>query len=141
CGTGGFIVVAFNYVSEKIRQAERKVWRHEGGPTSAEEKRLFAKIHQAGKSIFGVDFNANLVKTAQMNMVMNNDGRGGLFCVNPLLRLAAWPRAVQDVIDLGTMDVVMTNPPFGTKIKIEAQDVLDQYDLARVWRKEDGKWV
>jgi len=141
CGTGGFIVVAFNYVSEKIRQAERKTWKNPKAPTSAEEKDLFRKIHEAGKSIFGLDFNANLVKTAQMNMVMNNDGRGGLFCVNSLLKPSAWPKAVQQAIELGSMDIVMTNPPFGTKIKIEGQDILDQYDLAHVWRKENGKWV
>lgn len=141
CGTGGFIVVAFNYVSEKIRQAERKTWRNPSAPTSAEEKRLNEKIHEAGKSIFGLDFNANLVKTAQMNMVMNNDGRGGLFCVNSLLKPSAWPKEVQRVIELGSMDIVMTNPPFGTKIKIEGQDILEQYDLAHVWRKQNGKWV
>jgi type I restriction enzyme M protein len=141
CGTGGFIVVAFNYVSEKIRQAERKTWKNPNGPTSAEEKRLKDKIHDAGKSIFGLDFNANLVKTAQMNMVMNNDGRGGLFCVNSLLKPSAWPKDVQRGIELGSMDTVMTNPPFGTKIKIEGQDILEQYDLAHVWRKQNGKWV
>jgi type I restriction enzyme M protein len=141
CGTGGFIVVAFNYVSEKIRQAERMKWKNPKTPTSAEEKRLFEKIHEVGKSIFGLDFNTNLVKTAQMNMVMNNDGRGGLFCVNSLLKPSAWPKSVQEVIELGTMDIVMTNPPFGTKIKVEGQDILDQYDLAHVWRKESGKWV
>jgi type I restriction enzyme M protein len=141
CGTGGFIVVAFNYVSEKIRQAERKTWKNPNGPTSAEEKRLNDKIHDVGKSIFGLDFNANLVKTAQMNMVMNNDGRGGLFCVNSLLKPSAWPKDVQRVIELGSMDIVMTNPPFGTKIKIEGQDVLEQFDLAHAWRKENGKWV
>ena len=141
CGTGGFIVVAFNYVSEKIRRAARKSWKDPKAPTAAEEKELFKKIHEAGKSIFGLDFNANLVKTAQMNMVMNNDGRGGLFCVSSLLRPLTWPKPVQQVIELGTMDIVMTNPPFGTKIKIEGQDILDQYDLAHVWRKEHGKWV
>lgn len=141
CGTGGFIVVAFNYVSEKLRQAERKTWKNPAAPTPAEEKRLFEKIHEAGKSIFGLDFNANLVKTAQMNMVMNNDGRGGLFCVNSLLKPSALPKVVQQVIELGTMDIVMTNPPFGTKIKIEGQDILEQYDLAHMWRKENGKWI
>ncbi len=141
CGTGGFIVVAFNYASEKIRRTARKSWKDPKAPAAAEEKELFKKIHEAGKSIFGLDFNANLVKTAQMNMVMNNDGRGGLFCVSSLLKPSTWPKTVQQVIELGTMDIVMTNPPFGTKIKIEGQDILDQYDLAHVWRKENGKWV
>lgn len=141
CGTGGFLVVAFNYASEKIRQAELKTWKNPKEPTPGEEKRLFEKIHTAGKSIFGLDFNANLVKTAQMNMVMNNDGRGGLFWVNSLLRPTSWPREVQEAIELGSMDIVIANPPFGTKIKVEGQDILDQYDLAHIWRKEADKWL
>ena len=141
CGTGGFLVVAFNYASEKLRRVARKSWKDLKAPTAAEEKELSKEIHEAGKNILGLDFNANLVKTAQMNMVMNNDGRGGLFCVSSLLKPATWPKTVQQVIELGTMDIVMTNPPFGTKIKIEGQDILDQYDLAHVWRKENGKWV
>jgi len=141
CGTGGFIVVGFNYVSEKIRQTERKTWKNPKVPTSVEEKRLYDKIHDAGKSIFGLDFNANLVKTAQMNMVMNNDGRGGLYCANSLMKPSAWPKPVQQIFELGSMDIVIANPPFGTKIKIEGQDILDQYDLAHAWRKENGKWV
>jgi type I restriction enzyme M protein len=88
-----------------------------------------------------LDFNANLVKTAQMNMVMNNDGRGGLYCANSLLKPSAWPKAVQEVFELGSMDIVMANPPFGTKIKIEGQDILDQYDLAHAWHKDNGRWV
>ena len=141
CGTGGFIVVAFNYISEKIRQAGLKTWKDPNAPTSFEEKQVNEKVHEAGKKIFGLDFNANLVKTAQMNMVMNNDGRGGLFSLNSLLKPSAWPKQVQQIIELGSMDYVMTNPPFGTKIKVEGQDILEQYDLAHMWRKEAGKWV
>jgi len=76
-----------------------------------------------------------------MNMVMNNDGRGGLFWVNSLLKPSAWPKDVQRVIELGTMDIVMTNPPFGTKIKVEGEDILEQFDLAHAWRKEGNKWI
>jgi type I restriction enzyme M protein len=77
-----------------------------------------------------------------MNMVMNNDGRGGLFALNSLAKPAHWPvKEAQDLIELGTMDLVMANPPFGTKIKVEGQDILDQYDLAHGWRKQGDRWV
>jgi type I restriction enzyme M protein len=142
CGTGGFIVVAFNYIAEKIRRAERKHWGNPNKPTPVEERRLYDKVHEAGKSIFGIDFNANLAKTAQMNMVMNNDGRGGIHSVNSLWKPAHWAnKDARRDIELGSMDMVMTNPPFGTKIKVEGQDVLEQYDLAHVWRKQGEKWV
>jgi len=142
CGTGGFLVVGFNYISEKLRQIALKSWKNPSKPTTQEEKGLFAEIHKASKSIFGIDFNSNLVKTAQMNMVMNNDGRGGLFALNALWKPSHWPaKDAQDLIELGSMDFVMANPPFGTKIKVEGQDILEQYDLAHAWTKKGNRWV
>jgi type I restriction enzyme M protein len=39
------------------------------------------------------------------------------------------------------MDFVMANPPFGSKIKIDSSEILEQYDLAHSWSKtEDGRW-
>jgi type I restriction enzyme M protein len=142
CGTGGFLVVGFNYVSEKLRQKALKSWKNPSKPTTQEEKVLFAEIHKASKSIFGIDFNSNLVKTAQMNMVMNNDGRGGLFALNALWKPSHWPaKEAQDLIEVSSMDFVMANPPFGTKIKVEGQDILEQYDLAHAWTKQGDKWL
>ncbi len=141
CGTGGFIVIAFNYVSEKLRQKHRSKWGNPNKPTEAEEKALFDDVHEAGHNIFGTDFNSNLVKAAQMNMIMNNDGRGGLYSVNSLKNPDEWPKEVSQKIQLGSMDFVMANPPFGAKIKIEGREILEHYDLAHGWSKmEDGKW-
>ncbi len=141
CGTGGFIVIAFNYISEKLRQKHKANWKNKNKPTEEEEKALFDEIHEAGYNIFGTDFNHNLVKAAQMNMIMNNDGRGGLFAVNGLKDPSDWPKEVSQKIQLGSMDFVMANPPFGSKIKIDSKDILDRYDLAHGWSKtEDGKW-
>jgi type I restriction enzyme M protein len=141
CGTGGFIVIAFNYISEKLRQKHKSNWKNKNKPTEEEEKALFDEIHESGYNIFGTDFNHNLVKAAQMNMIMNNDGRGGLFAVNGLKDPSDWPKEVSQKIQLGSMDFVMANPPFGSKIKIDSREILERYDLAHGWSKtEDGKW-
>lgn len=141
CGTGGFIVVAFNYIIEKLRLEAKKSWANPNRPTLKEEKELNSRIRETGKNVFGIDFNANLVKTAQMNMIMNNDGRGGLYSVNSLWKPSAWPKEVSRDISLSSFDIVMTNPPFGTKIKVEGSEILDQYDLAHAWAKESERWV
>ncbi len=141
CGTGGFIVIAFNYVSEKLRQKHRATWGNKNKPTEEEEKLLFDEVHEAGYNIFGTDFNSNLVKAAQMNMIMNNDGRGGLFSVNSLKDPNEWPKEVSQKIQLGSMDFVMANPPFGAKIKIDSREILEHYDLAHGWSLSlEGKW-
>ncbi|MBK6877759.1 MAG: N-6 DNA methylase [Ignavibacteria bacterium] len=98
CGTGGFIVIAFNYVSEKLRQKHKLKWKNKNKPTEEEEKKLFDEIHETGYSIFGTDFNSNLVKAAQMNMIMNNDGRGGLYSVNSLKDPNSWPKEVKNTV-------------------------------------------
>ena len=141
CGTGGFIVVAFNYISEKLRLEAEKSWANPNRPTLKEEKELNSRIREAGKNVFGVDFNANLVKTTQMNMIMNNDGRGGLYSVNSLWKPSAWPKEVATDISLSSFDIVITNPPFGSKIKVEGTEILDQYDLAHAWGREGGRLV
>jgi type I restriction enzyme M protein len=142
CGTGGFVVIAFNYVSEKLRQKHKTKWKNPNIPTEAEEKKLFDEIHETGKSIFGTDFNANLVKAAQMNMIMNNDGRGGLYSENSLKKTSEWNnKNARTTIQLGSMDFVMANPPFGAKIKIDIQEILEQYDLAHSWSKQGDRWI
>ena len=141
CGTGGFIVVAFNYIAEQLRLAAKKQWRNPAKPTEDEERAVNEQIHQAGKNVFGIDFNANLAKTAQMNMVMNNDGRGGIYSVNSLWKPSAWPKEIATEITLSGYDMVITNPPFGTKIKVEGSEILGQYDLAHAWSKEGDRWV
>ena len=141
CGTGGFIVVAFNYIADKIRFEAKKHWTNPDKPTADEEQALNEQIHQAGKNVFGTDFNANLAKTAQMNMVMNNDGRGGIYSVNSLWKPSAWPKEAAAEISLSSFDIVITNPPFGTKIKVEGSEILGQYDLAHAWSKEGDRWI
>lgn len=82
CGTGGFLIVAMNYVMSKIYAAELVRW-------SGNEERAEKATRERGerflkKNIFGADLNPNLVKACKMNMVMNNDGSGGLFQANSL---------------------------------------------------------
>jgi type I restriction enzyme M protein len=35
----------------------------------------------------------------------------------------------------------MANPPFGANLKIEGQEILEQYDLAQSWKKQGDRWV
>ncbi len=39
-------------------------------------------------------------------------------------------------ISLSSFDIVLTNPSFGSKIKVEGTSILDQYDLAHAWGRE-----
>jgi type I restriction enzyme M protein len=82
------------------------------------------------------------VRAAKMNMVMNNDGSGGLWQANTLENPHRWNADLATTIQLGSVDVVVSNPPFGSKIPIDDEDTLSQFDLAAVWDlDESGTWT
>jgi type I restriction enzyme M protein len=90
----------------------------------------------------GADLNPGLVRAAKMNMVMNNDGSGGLWQANTLANPRIWEPEVAQQFALGSFDVVVTNPPFGANIVIDDERVLEQYELAAIWdRRVDGMWA
>jgi type I restriction enzyme M protein len=134
CGTGGFLTIAMHHVLGKIRSSERRKWKNQELPTERESTELYRKIQEYAYShISGIDLNPNLVKAAKMNMVMNNDGSGGLFQGNALARPVTWSKELYERNLMGKVDIVFTNPPFGSKIPVDDPSILDQYDLAYAW--------
>ena len=145
CGTGGFLTIAMNHVIEKLRKGEELKWRNSESPTEIELQELLRKIREyADQRIVGIDINPNLVKASKMNMVMNNDGSGGLYQANSLEAPVLWSEALRQRDLIGRVDFVFTNPPFGSKIPIDDPAILEKYDLAHVWdynREEDRYYI
>jgi type I restriction enzyme M protein len=130
CGTGGFLITAMNHVVEKIRSAETA---KQGTPGRIERAIEARKDKFATKFIVGIDFNPELVKASKMNMVMNNDGSGGLFQANSLESSSTWEEALRERSLMGKVDCLLTNPPFGSKIPVTDTSILEQYDLGHIW--------
>lgn len=130
CGTGGFLITAMNYVIEKIRSAEINKW----GDVERAETAIRQRVERFAQNyIIGMDLNPNLVKASKMNMVMNNDGAGGLFQANTLKAPATWDDELRARQMMGRIDLLFTNPPFGSKIPIDDPSILEAYDLGYVW--------
>lgn len=142
CGTGGFLTVAMSHVVEKIEAAERLKW-DQTEMSGAAYAEMLRKIREYAESkIVGMDLNPNLVKASKMNMVMNNDGSGGLYQANSLAPPASWDQEVRVRRLLGKVDLLFTNPPFGTKIKIDSPPILEQYELGHAWDYDpDDDWL
>jgi len=85
----------------------------------------------ANTNFFGIDFNPFLVKVAQMNMVMHGDGSANIEHANSLERPSNWNDEAKRKIHLGEFDIVVTNPPFGTKAVIDNPDILEQFELTK----------
>ncbi len=143
CGTGGFLITAMNHALEHLKDAEQGQWLDPTKPTEFERQEFYRKRSEylSGK-VFGFDLNPALVRAAKMNMVMNNDGEGGLFQANSLANPRTYFQEATQQVPLGSVDTLFTNPPFGANIVIDDKAILDQFDLAAMWdEQEDGTWV
>jgi type I restriction enzyme M protein len=89
-----------------------------------------------------MDFNPELVKASKMNMVMNNDGAGGLFQANSLEAPPTWDPELVERNIMGRVDILFTNPPFGSKIPVSDPSILEKYDLGHTWNydKTADQW-
>jgi type I restriction enzyme M protein len=95
CGTGGFIVRAFEHVRNKINRKRISY---------AEKERLIRALKE--KHLVGVEHVPLVFKLALMNMILHKDGSSQLRNEDSLSNKA------QD-IHKNKYDVILANPPFG----------------------------
>lgn len=148
CGTGGFLRETLRHLLEQWRADEHTT----GHPDTrdqliAHQDRLqeYAKSH-----LFGADFDPFLVRAASMSVMMLTGEPGNVFYMDSLAypegHLSGVAEAVSRIPLGKVVDILMTNPPFGTDIPIESPEVLDMYrrdGVARSWSRsrETGELV
>jgi len=104
CGTGGFIVRAFEYVRDQIRR--KRI-------SAVAQERMLRELKE--KHLFGVEHVPLVFKLALMNMILHRDGSSQLQNDDSLSNRA------QD-IHKSKYDIILANPPFGpTKQERTAQ--------------------
>ena len=139
CGSGGFLIKAFEYVREKIENDIQKVKEQikaqlfdEKYDSLSEKKKedidkrvdeYFTILNQeldtmqndsrlqqlSHDCIYGTDANPRMARTAKMNMIMHGDGHGGVHHHDGLLN-------VNGIFE-NRFDVILTNPPFGSRVE------------------------
>lgn len=143
CGTGGFLVATLDYLNHKLHEKK-------GVAIGEENTEEFISLRDtlsefASHRLFGADFDPFLVRAAQMNVMMAGNSVGQLFNMNSLEFPAGHLSGVaqaKEKLQFGTIDVLMTNPPFGSDIPITDPKILEQYELARRWsRSAEGGFV
>jgi type I restriction enzyme M protein len=129
CGSGGFLITALAHVWEHLRhEGKRKNW--------SERQRLKREVDVATNCFRGIDKDSFLAKVCKAYMALIGDGRGGVFCENSLNPPSEWHAITQAKVKLGSFDVLLTNPPFGSKIPVKGAAVLSQYDLGSKWERD-----
>lgn len=130
CGSGGFLIRAFEYVQDAI---DRDIYQQiekikTGNLPESEVQQLVAQLlgecdkNKAGSRygklckeyFFGVDANVRMARTAKMNMIMHGDGHVGVYLHDGLLDVKN--------VTKGRFDVVLINPPYGVHIDRGAKD-------------------
>ena len=149
CGSGGFLIKAFEYVREHIekeieeqKEAIKQQYYEEDYDSLSEKKKqqvetkvsdAFAHLNEelninnekgrlrslSFDCIYGTDANPRMARTAKMNMIMHGDGHGGVHHHD------------------GLLNVNGINPPFGSRVekdlkitdadKFTDQDKIDEY--------------
>ncbi|MBR1759565.1 MAG: N-6 DNA methylase [Schwartzia sp.] len=165
CGSGGFLIKAFEYVREKIetdvREQKEKLRKELEGKdfdrlSEKEQIRISeriaemqaalnteldasvegSRIQQLSRNcIYGTDANPRMARTSKMNMIMHGDGHGGVHHHDGLLN-------VNGIFE-ERFDVILTNPPFGQNVdrnqKISEADRFTDEALKKKYRKQYGK--
>lgn len=138
CGSGGFLINAFEYVRAQIEQdieAEKEKIKETYYTaeydkfTDAKKEEIDTKVAEEFQAlnqeldinnakgrlrslsfdcIYGTDANPRMARTAKMNMIMHGDGHGGVHHHDGLLN-------VNGIFD-GRFDIILTNPPFGAHV-------------------------
>ena len=164
CGSGGFLIKAFEYVREKIesdiREQKEKLRKELEGKdfdNLSEKEQLDinaridemqaalnteldasiegSRIQQLSRNcIYGTDANPRMARTSKMNMIMHGDGHGGVHHHDGLLN-------VNGIFE-ERFDVILTNPPFGQNVDrnqiIADTDRFTDEDMKKKYRKQYG---
>ena len=127
CGSGGFLVAAMRHVWNQIEEKVKD-------PVDAYR----VKVDYAIENIRGIDFNPDLARVSKMRMVLEDDGHTGIFSENSLESFEILKKTAQKAeatkIRKEGFKVILTNPPFGSKGKVQNKEILKNYDLGHKWK-------
>jgi len=128
CGSGGFLI-----------ESLRHVWKEvdiRGKDYNWSELEIDRKKQRVAIDNFrGIDKDYFLAKVARAYMALIGDGKSGIVCDDSLKSPVNWTNKTKQKIELDRFDVLLTNPPFGSKIPVKGEDKLKQFELGHRWKR------
>jgi type I restriction enzyme M protein len=135
CGSGGFLIESLRHVWRKLdSEGEKYHWNK----SNLQEEKMEVALNK----IRGIDKDYFLSKVAKAYMAIMGDGKSGIFTEDSLEVPKNWGQATRQKIDLDKFSVLLTNPPFGSKIPVRGDEKLKQFELGHKWKfdKKIGEW-
>ena len=119
CGSAAFLIVA-------LRQVRRGLAATAKLSSRQIIKRVFDFAHDR---LWGMDSSRQMANVGRLNMLVNEDGRGHIFCVqDSLAPVSDAPPQLRSQ----HFDFVMTNPPFGQKIAAPSA-LLESFGVVKLY--------
>ena len=128
CGSGGFLLYAMDHIRSSAGD-----YYEEG---SAAHYRHWHEF--ASNRLFGIEVNDRISRVAKMNMVLHDDGHTNVICHDALDDLKKLG-AANHGLEPGRFDLILTNPPFGAKVKFDEKPYSNSYVLGRTSKGETRK--
>ena len=122
CGSGGFLLYALDKVREQANEYYHPVH---------DEKDHYKYWHDfAEKNLFGIEINDQIARTAKMNMIIHDDGHTNVIASDGLLSdHEMQEKSGNKEFKYNSFDFIITNPPFGSSIKLSEKAYLSLYSL------------
>lgn len=135
CGSGGFLVETLRYVWNKLDDEGKK---YKWNAANLREEKMEVALNK----ICGIDKDYFLSKVCKAYMAILGDGKSGIFCEDSLDIPENWHEKTRIKISKGKFSILLTNPPFGSKIPVRGEEKLKQFDRGYKWKqnKKTGEW-
>jgi len=112
CGSGSFLIQSSYYVASKYN---------------------ISIVDYIEKYLLGIEFNPEIAWTAQLRFALAGVQGRQILCANAL----EYGLSMQ-----GEFDIVLANPPFGSRGKIDDPSILSRYETGHRWVRQSGnKWL
>ena len=120
CGSGGFLLNSMDFIRERAEE--------EYGDDPVNAYRMWHDF--AKENICGIEINDQIARVCKMNMIIHDDGHSNVISTDALEDMQEIKK-IHRKFGVEEFDLILTNPPFGAKVKETEKSYLQSYDLGK----------
>lgn len=125
CGTGGFLFSSLRYMRENYKNIDIQ--------------------NYVQNNIFGIEINSRISQIAKIKFLIECNTDPNILCSDALIDIKKLNLKYKQQVNLTNLesyfDVILTNPPFGTRGKITNYELLSKYELGHKWNKYGKDYI
>ena len=130
CGSGGFLLHTLDFMREKAKK------QYPDDHNINHIQKRYNYWHDfVANHLYGIEINDEIARVAKMNMIVHDDGHTNVISFDAL-------DSIEKMYDRNRgfqknrFDLIITNPPFGSKINEKERPYLSSYELGNTYNKK-----